>query len=198
MRSLVIPFVLVLTLPAAIAAQDRAQERRSLGADSLFGPGIVDVAPNGRAAKLRLARPAHVVVFALKAPAEAQLVMPRRPESRASRAGDLWIDLPWSVMLGEAAGAVTFTVARVEVFDLPVGARIPAAPPPAAAPPSAAATGGGTVTMVIVSDSAWSRDAIATLLPREPQGSPMAMAHAIAAALLGSRSDTCAAYIVRW
>jgi hypothetical protein len=175
---------LALAAASPLPGRDRAQERRSLGADSIFGPGIVDLSANGTAVKLRLARPAHVVVFALRDTAVAQLVLPRRAESRLSRAGDQWIDLPWSVTFGSQT---RFVVARAPTPNvLP-----PSAPIPGAAP-------GGTVTLVIVADSAWSRDAIVALHPTQPQGSPMAMAHAIAAALIGDRADTCAAYIVRW
>ena len=51
---------------------------------------------------------------------------------------------------------------------------------------------------MIVSDSAWNRDAIEALLPREPQLNPMALAHALATALVADRADACAVYIVRW
>lgn len=198
-RSSVTVLVLTFALCAPAAAQEQApQERLSLGADSLFGPGIVDLSPNGSAAKLRLVRPAHVVVFALRGPL-AQLVLPRRSETRVSRVGDQWIDLPWPVTPDTERRAV-FVVGRVEVGGRPAAPGLPPSGtlPATAVPPSGAAPS-GTVTLVIVSDSAWSRDAIAAVLPREPQlMSAMALAHAIAAALLGSRSDTCAAYLVRW
>jgi hypothetical protein len=204
-RFLVVSVVLAFALAAPAAAQDRrdrAPERRSLGADSLFGPGIVDLSANGNAVKLRLTRPAHVVVFAVGEPAVAQLVLPRRSETRVSRVGDQWIDLPWAVMSGSGAGVTTttFVIGRVPVGagGLPaVAGRASGAVPPGAVPPSGAAPG-GTVALVIVADSVWSRDAVTALLPQSLQGSPMAMAHAIAAALMGSRTDTCAAYLVRW
>lgn len=198
MRSFVVSVVLGLALAPALAAQDRAQERRSLGADSLFGPGIVDLSANGNAVKLRLARPVHVVVFALREPAVAQLVLPRRSETRVSRAGDHWIDLPWPVM-SDREGRTTFMVQRVDIAGTPAPSALPpSARVPPGAVPAAGTTGSGTVTLVIVADSVWSRDAIVALLPTQPQGSPMAMAHAIAAALIGGRADTCAAYLVRW
>jgi len=197
-RSFVVSVVLGLALAPALAAQDRAQERRSLGADSLFGPGIVDLSANGNAVKLRLARPVHVVVFALREPAVAQLVLPRRSETRVSRAGDHWIDLPWPVM-SDREGRTTFMVQRVDIAGTPAPSALPpSARVPPGAVPAAGTTGSGTVTLVIVADSVWSRDAIVALLPTQPQGSPMAMAHAIAAALIGGRADTCAAYLVRW
>ena len=198
MRSFVVSVVLGLALAPALVAQDRAQERRSLGADSLFGPGIVDLSANGNAVKLRLARPVHVVVFALREPAVAQLVLPRRSETRVSRAGDHWIDLPWPVM-SDREGRTTFMVQRVDIAGTPAPSALPpSARVPPGAVPAAGTTGSGTVTLVIVADSVWSRDAIVALLPTQPQGSPMAMAHAIAAALIGGRADTCAAYLVRW
>ena len=197
MRSFVVSVVLGLALAAALVAQDRAQERRSLGADSLFGPGIVDLSANGNAVKLRLARPAHVVVFALREPAVAQLVLPRRSETRVSRVGDQWIDLPWPVTPDTERRAV-FVVGRVEVGGRPAPSLPPSGTLPATAVPPSGAAPGGTVTLVIVSDSAWSRDAIAAVLPREPQLSAMALAHAIATSLTGGRPDTCAAYLVRW
>jgi len=200
-RSFVVSVVLGLALAPALAAQDRAQERRSLGADSLFGPGIVNLSANGNAVKLRLARPAHVVVFALREPAVAQLVLPRRSETRVSRVGDQWIDMPWPVTSGSGAGVTTttFVIGRVDIAGAPAPSALPpSARVPPGAVPAAGTTGSGTVTLVIVADSVWSRDAIVALLPTQPQGSPMAMAHAIAAALIGGRADTCAAYLVRW
>ena len=123
MRSFVVSVAGALTLAAPAAGQDRAQERLSLGAYSLFGPGVVDLSVNGKSVKLRLARPAHVVAIALSEPAAAQLVLPRRPETRVSRAGDQWIDLPWSVTVGRGSGAVTFQIARVDVAAAPAASR---------------------------------------------------------------------------
>jgi len=187
-RSVLLSASLALALAAPAAAQDRAQERRSLGADSLFGPGIVDLSANGSAVKLRLTRPAHVVAIELGAASSAGLVLPRRPETRLSRAGDQWIDLPRPVLAGgEGRTTTTFRVGRVDAA--------------AGLPPQASLGGGalpGAVTLVIVSDSAWRRETISGLLPRESELSPMALAHALAAALIGGRSDTCAAYLVRW
>jgi hypothetical protein len=191
MRSFVVSVAAALTLAAPAVGQDRAQERLFLGADSLFGPGIVDLSANGKAVKLRLTRPAHVVAIALSETAVAQVVLPRRGETRMSRVGDQWVDLPWAVTTGSGAlRTVTFQVGRV-------GGAPPDIPPSSSQPPGAG-TPKATVTLVIVSDSLWSRDAIVALLPTQPQGSPMATAHAIAAALIGSRADTCAAYLVRW
>lgn len=191
MRSFVVSAALALAAASPLPGRDRAQERRSLGADSIFGPGIVDLSANGEAVKLRLTRPAHVVAIALSETAVAQVVLPRRGETRLSRVGDQWIDLPWAVTTGSnATRTVTFRVGRV-------GAAPPVIPPSSSQPPGTG-TPGATVTLVIVSDGLWSRDAIVALLPTQPQGSPMAMAQAIAAALVGDRADTCAAYLVRW
>lgn len=208
MRSPVVLVALMLAAVPPVAGQDRVLERLTLGADTLFGPGIVDLAANGRAVKLRLRRPAHVVAFALAPPAVVQLVLPRRQDTRLTRAGDLWIDLPqWAASLER----VPFAVQRVEVSTGrvgPAGAPAPALPPPSVLPrgtPPATAgvpppdpSSAGTVTLVIVADSAWSRDAIVPLLPPQLEGSLMEMARTIAGVLTGGRSDAWAAYLVRW
>lgn len=207
-RSLVASLVLALAIAPPVAAQDWAQERQSLGADSLFGPGIVDLAGNGRAVKVRLTRPAYVVAFALAPPAVVQLVLPRRQETRLTRAGDLWVDLPRPAA---GAEAVPFSVQRVEVSTVrvaPVGAPAPALPPPSVFPRGAPPAGvgalssdtssTGTVTLVIVADSAWSREVIVPLLPPQLEGSLMEMARTIVVALTGGRGDAWAAYLVRW
>lgn len=187
---------LALAVATAGVAQDHAQERLSFGADSLFGPGVVGLSVSGNAAKVRLTRPAHVVAFLLRQPAVVRLVLPRRRETRVTPAGDLWIDLPWSVTSAAGPTAVTFSLGRVEV-----GRGVPpAVPPPPPVPPRPPEAGpaGGTAALVIVSDSGWSRDAIALLQPDQLAGSPMVMAQALALALTGGRSDTWAAYLVRW
>jgi hypothetical protein len=162
-----------------------------VGAESLFGPGLVDLSPNRNAAQLRLTRPAHVVVLAVRDGETAKLAAPRRSDTRLSRTGDHWVDLPWPLSSGPAT--TTFVVGAP-------GGRLPAAgrSRAAAAPGAVLTSSPGTVILVVVADSGWNREAINALLPREPQPNAMALAGAIATVLLGSRGDTSAAYLARW
>jgi hypothetical protein len=193
MRSLALAAAFALGVLAPAAAQDLDPEQRFFGADTLFGPGVIDLAPTGSAVRLRLRRPAHVLALELSDAGAARVVLPRGARTRLQRAGDSWLDMPLPVAAaGGSATTATFTRGRVNV----VGQAPPARPPDRNAAPTPGAT--GTAVLVLVSDSAWQRDAVRPLLPSAPSRDLLVQAMELVAALTDGRSDHWAAYFARW
>jgi hypothetical protein len=183
----VVPFVLACALAAAPAlpAQDIIVDRVTLGNDTLFGPGIVEVAVSGSSVKLRTTRPAHILVMAFKVNEVARQALPR-PGTRTStesRARDQWVDLfpnafPQSPVTGSSRNRTDQAVSSARAM--------------------AARSTGANVALVIAAEQPWDMSALSAVLPKQADLDPMWSARSFAEAATSGRADAWVAWIVRW
>jgi hypothetical protein len=185
MRTATLALAAILAVPPALAAQDIALERATLGSDSTFGPGIVEVAVSGSAVKVRLDRPAHLLVVAFRTNELPRLVWPRQRVSRASRAGDHWMDL---IVTAEVSARPFVTGGDRGRADQNISA----------ARQARARLLGANVALVMASDQPWDTSQLRPLLPDQPDVEPMFTARTLAQAVVSGDSGPWAAWIVRW